>query len=538
MGKRKEIITAHLLPVCVCLWAMLIAASVCGGTTSQRQVRPPAVAGAFYPAEPSKLQAMVDTFLSGAEAVTTTARLRALIAPHAGYVYSGPVAGKAYAAVKPGAYHRVIVLAPSHFADFNGVAITPADYKTPLGRVELDPLCEKLATMQPFSFSPECIVQAPQWAVRSETERPDTYEHSLEVQLPFLQRRLGKFSLVPLICGRVRPQPVAEKLAEFLDDSTLVVASSDLSHYHPYEVARERDLSCVRAICTLDEEKMAEQEACGKIPILVVMHLARKFGWHPVLFDYRNSGDTTGDKTRGVVGYAAIGFYADEQTTTSSSDVTKSGKGGAGEEIQKKTQEVKAVTAETTVGLTREEGRLLVRIARAALEEAVRYRRRLHVDVTTIPMTLREKKGCFVTLTIHGELRGCIGHIFPKEPLYEAVIDNAWAAALEDPRFPPVAPYELPHIEVEVSVLTVPRPLPFSSPEDLLAKLRPHRDGVVLKIGSAMATFLPQVWEQLPDKEQFLAHLSRKAGCAADAWRGKDVSVMIYEVQAFHESEF
>jgi AmmeMemoRadiSam system protein A len=142
-----------------------------------------------------------------------------------------------------------------------------------------------------------------------------------------------------------------------------------------------------------------------------------------------------------------------------------------------------------------------------------------------------------VTLTKSGQLRGCIGNIVPAGPLYERVVENARSAALRDPRFPPVTADEVPTLHIEISVLTEPKPLPFASPDELLARLKPHWDGVVLKIGDRGATLLPQVWEQLPDKTQFLGHLSAKAGCAPDAWRGKDVSVSTYHVESFEESE-
>ncbi len=145
-------------------------------------------------------------------------------------------------------------------------------------------------------------------------------------------------------------------------------------------------------------------------------------------------------------------------------------------------------------------------------------------------------KGSFVTLTISGQLRGCIGNIFPERPLAEAVIHNARSAALEDSRFSPVTPSELSSIQIEVSVLSVPEPLEFSSPEDLLNKLHPERDGVVLSVGLRRATFLPQVWEQLPDASDFLSHLATKAGLAADAWRRPSLKIMIYHVEAFKES--
>ena len=158
------------------------------------------------------------------------------------------------------------------------------------------------------------------------------------------------------------------------------------------------------------------------------------------------------------------------------------------------------------------------------------------IDAKDLAPKLIEKKGCFVTLTRAGALRGCIGQILAQEPLYQAVADNARNAALRDPRFPPVQADELDKIRIEISVLTEPQPLSFTSPEDLLAKLQPREDGVVLKIGYHTATFLPQVWAQVPDKTEFLKHLSEKAGCEASAWRGKDASVSIYHVESFEEN--
>jgi uncharacterized protein len=187
--------------------------------------------------------------------------------------------------------------------------------------------------------------------------------------------------------------------------------------------------------------------------------------------------------------------------------------------------------------LAPDDQRALVRLARQTLEEVVRHQRLPEVDAASFSSRLRQPSGCFVTLEIQGQLRGCIGHILPQEALYQAVMDNANSAALRDTRFSPVTPEELPRIEVEVSVLTVPQPLSFNSPADLLAKLVPNRDGVVLSIGFRRATFLPQVWEKLPDPERFLQQLSMKAGLDADDWRRPETSVQIYHVQAFKEHE-
>ena len=184
-----------------------------------------------------------------------------------------------------------------------------------------------------------------------------------------------------------------------------------------------------------------------------------------------------------------------------------------------------------------DEKEYLLRLARQTVEEVVTTGRMPEIHSAGLSDDLRKPKGCFVTLKKNGELRGCIGHIRPQAPLYRAVMDNARSAALEDPRFPRVHPEELAGIEIEISVLTVPQPLPFSSPEDLLRKLRPHVDGVVLKTGPRSATFLPQVWEQLPEKETFLAHLAAKAGLPPTAWRNPGTEVQTYQVDAFKESD-
>jgi len=179
----------------------------------------------------------------------------------------------------------------------------------------------------------------------------------------------------------------------------------------------------------------------------------------------------------------------------------------------------------------------LLELARRVLIQVVADTHSPPVAPTTedLPARFLENKACFVTLTKDGVLHGCIGHLEPREPLYLAVMDNTRSAALNDPRFSPIRPEEVSQVHIEISVLTEPQALVFSSPEDLLHKLQPRRDGVVLRLGSHRATFLPQVWEQLPDKTEFLDRLSQKAGCEAAAWRGNDVTVSIYQVECFEE---
>jgi AmmeMemoRadiSam system protein A len=472
------------------------------------KVREPAVAGLFYPADREALSQIVDRLLASA-AGPMVDNVKALVCPHAGYPYSGPTAAQAYRTVKGKNYRTVIIMAPSHYAAFDGIAVTASDaYRSPLGLVKISDQARKLASLKPFLPEPRCLVQRPSWFTQSSRtppptgeDTPETWEHSIEVQLPFLQKSLKDFQLVPLIFGEVDPAKAARVLAEQLDDSTLLIASSDLSHYHPYDEAKTLDERCVKDICNLNLEAVKDREACGKSPILTVMHVARQKGWKTRLLDYRNSGDTSGNK-QGVVGYAAIAFYAPAVET------------------------VKAA-----------EKKQLLALARQTLKECVAGGKAAAVDVSRWPADLQEPKGCFVTLTKQGRLRGCIGHIFPKEPLVQAIVDNARSAALQDPRFPPVTADELGQIEIEISLLTVPQPLAFASPEDLLMKLRPRVDGVVLKIGTRGATYLPQVWEQLPDKVLFLNQLAEKAGCDPSDWRKPGTEILVYQAEAFRESE-
>lgn len=470
------------------------------------QTRVPAVAGLFYPADKTALSQTVDGLLNRASEHHIP-RLRGLICPHAGYAFSGLTAAGAYRALAGREIQTVVILAPSHYAAFQGVSIPTVDaYESPLGTVPVSPKARRLAGIGPFIPEQPCQVQRPSWSVQSlkpappaGQDTPETWEHSVEVQLPFLQKTVQHFEILPILFGDADPEQVADGMAKTIDDRTVVVASSDLSHYHSDDQAKELDKRCIETICNLDTEAMKTQEACGKLPVLTLLHLARKKGWKAALLDYRNSGDVSGDKDH-VVGYAAIAFY--EPTPEQ-------------------------------VGAP--ERKLLLDLARTTLQRVATNGTLPDVSPLSLPPKLTEANACFVTLTENGSLRGCIGHIQPQESLYQAVIHNAKNAATRDPRFPPVQPHEVDSIKIEVSVLTRPQPLSFASPEELLERLQPHEDGVVLEIAGRAATFLPQVWAQIPDKVEFMNRLAQKAGCAPSAWKGKDTAVSVYHVQAFGE---
>jgi AmmeMemoRadiSam system protein A len=473
---------------------------------SGQRVREPAVAGLFYPGDAATLSKTIDGLLAKAPDHSIP-RLKALVCPHAGYEFSGQTAAIAYKLLAGRDVQTVVVMGPSHYALFKGACIPNADaYKTPLGLVPISEKAKSLVSVAPFVLEPRCLVQRPQWwrqapktAPEEGQDTPETWEHSVEVQVPFLQKVLKNFKLLPIVIGEVDPAQVARALAERIDDKTIVVASSDLSHYHTYQAAKGLDDRCVKAICDLDIDAMTTQEACGRTPILALLHLARQKGWKAQVLDYRNSGDVTGEKDR-VVGYTSVAFYAPAPENLSAA-----------------------------------ERKFLLELARKTLTRVTAGGSLPEVAAKDVPPKLTEKKACFVTLTKSGALRGCIGHLMAMEPLHEAVAENARNAALRDPRFPPVGSDELDQIKIEISVLTDPQPLPFSSPEDLLSKLHPNEDGVLLHIGPRTATFLPQVWAQIPDKVAFLDHLSQKAGCEPSAWRGKDVTVSLYHVECFEE---
>ncbi len=267
-------------------------------SASIKGVRRPAVAGAFYPAQPARLQAMVAQYLEEAAPPRLTGRVRAVIAPHAGYIYSGPIAGYSFRALAPLPQDAtVFLMGPAHYVPVSDVALGYfQSMETPLGPVEVDE-----ALVQTLAEESACMT------IQNDAHLP---EHSLEVELPFLQMIASdRFRVVPMLLGQPNPECVADALAPILarDPKARVVVSSDLSHYHPYATARRLDASFIDAVLRGDTVAVARGEACGRYPILSLMAIAQALGWTPHLLDYRNSGDTAGDK-RQVVGYAAIAF--------------------------------------------------------------------------------------------------------------------------------------------------------------------------------------------------------------------------------------
>ncbi len=440
------------------------------------KVRSPAVAGAFYPAEPQTLTQDVLALLAVSKAPADAPSPKALIVPHAGYIYSGATAALAYGRLFKlrDSIRRVVLLGPVHRVPVRGLALPDADFfATALGQIEIDQQARSA-----IAALPQVVVSAAAHA----------QEHSLEVHLPFLQSVLKDFKLLPLAVGDASAAEVAQVLeALWGGEETLIVISSDLSHFLTYAQAQAIDRQTAQQIMNL-QSVITHQQACGATPVNGLLLAARRHGLRPELLGLCNSGDSAGDKAR-VVGYASFAF------------------------------------AEPSVG------QLLLPIARAAIASALG----VSAQAAENASCLQEPGACFVTLTQRGQLRGCIGSLEARRSLLADVKANAVAAALQDPRFAPLTPGELALTRVEVSLLSPLQEMRFASEADALAQLRPGIDGLVFSFGRHRSTFLPQVWEQLPGAAEFMAQLKRKAGLAADFW-DPAVRLQRYSVAKWQEA--
>ncbi len=454
-------------------------------TPAQAFNREAAVAGQFYPGTAAELEATVRAFLEAVKPSTdrvTGPWPKAIIAPHAGYAYSGAVAASAYARLAPAhaIIKRVILLGPCHRVAVQGLALSGADaFETPLGQIPVD----KEASAE--------ILKLAQVEVFDATH---AQEHSLEVHLPFLQVVLDDFSIVPLVVGVATPEDVADVIeALWGGDETLIVVSSDLSHYLDYDAAQRIDTETCRAIESLNGAAISRDGACGRFPVGGLLEVAKRRGLSATTLDLRNSGDTAGTKDR-VVGYGSWAFLP---------------------------QEVKSSEIEfgaTTGALLDEHGELIVRLAAASIIHGLNHGKPLDVKADDFPAPLRERGACFVTLKRAGNLRGCIGTAETRRPLFEDIAENSFRTAFKDPRFPALTADELEGLELSVSVLSPQTEMNFSDEADFLSQLRPGIDGLVIEDNTHRALFLPSVWRQLPDRAAFCGQLKAKAGMSKDHW--------------------
>ena len=474
------------------------------------KIRPPAVAGSWYPGDAEALAAGMDRLLAEAAQKPPpgeTAPIRAVLVPHAGTRFSGPTAAAALAALSGKGYSRVLVLGPAHRKAFDGLSVPGgfSHYQTPLGNIPLDGAAmEKLLA--------DGLVNA----VPGAHDR----EHSIEMTLPLLQRALAPgWRLLPVLVGDLDRQGFARAAAvlkPLLDAETLLVVSGDFTHYGPNyqylpfppdrqlpERIKALDMGALEKITARDADGLADHvqktglNACAFGPAAILAHLLRPESTAS-LVQYTTSGALTGDY-RNSVSYLGVRF-SDPAPLAGAPDPAPPPAADEG-------------------GLSDSDMALLHRMARHAVTLATTRGPGAVTEAEmagrfTIPDHLRQPGGAFVTLKAGEDLRGCIGHIKPIKPLYRSVVENAVNAALHDRRFRPVTSRELAHLSLEVSVLSPLRPI--ASHDDYQVA----RHGVVLSKGGRQAVYLPEVArEQGWDKATTLGHLSRKAGLSEDAWK-------------------
>jgi hypothetical protein len=490
---------------CLALALLVLPLLACGQRKDEKMTREPAVAGQFYPMDRAGLSRMLDQMLAATPAPECGSLPLGVIVPHAGYVYSGPTAARAFRALQGSGAKTVIMLGPAHRVPFRGFALYGHGvWNTPLGPVEIDEsLARELAQKCPL------VHDLPQ---------AHRLEHSLEVQVPFLQKVLTGFRIVPLMLLEASYsdlQTLARALAEVSRNrNVLILASSDLYHGESYADCRRTDSLTLSHVVRLAPQNLYRDlstgtaQACGGLPITALMLAMSELGATDVrLLGRTNSNDVTGEKGGYCVGYAAFGFYparTRQETAT----------GG-----------VSGLLDET-------EQRELLVLARATIESHLRNGSTPALKART--GRLAEPRGAFVTLHEQGQLRGCIGYIEGIKPLHETIRDMAIAASTEDPRFPPVTEPELKRIDIEITVLT-----PLERCTDPRHEVIAGAHGIVVKRGSRQGVFLPQVATEAGwDTETLLSQCcAGKAGLPADAWKDKTTEVYRFSGQVFGERQ-
>lgn len=469
-------------------------------------IQEPNAAGAFYPKDHRELSSMIDGYLSEAIAERPDGEIFALISPHAGYIYSGKIASYGYKSIKGKSYKTVVIIGPSHHYYFKGASVYPrGSFRTPLGDVEVD-----------SAFSLSLLNQDKE--IVSKTDVFNN-EHSIEVQLPFLQRVLTGFKIVPILMGDssfLTCQRLAWLLKKQIGDrkDVLVVASTDMYHGNDYKEAERIDSLTIEMLKNMDAQglysgfALNKLQLCGGFPVVTVLMLAKSLGHNKLnVLAHANSAQITGNITKGVwtVGYTSC-------------VIDRPSQGGAKEQ------------GEINM-LDKSQRNRLLQIARASIETYLKTGKKLAVSESD--SFLLQKMGAFVTLNEHKQLRGCIGNLVGTQPLYLTIRDMAVEAAVGDPRFAPVEQGELKDIEIEISVLS---PLERVDSADSI-QLGKH--GVLVRRGINSGVFLPQVATETGwTKEEFLSNLcAHKAGIPANAWKDKSTELYIFSAEVFSEKE-
>lgn len=491
---------------------LLMFVTTCNSQNTQiksidRQV---AVAGQFYPGNSVELKSSLKELFSEALPNQGIKNVLAVISPHAGYVFSGQVAATSFNQIDVTKnYENIFILGPSHHIAFRGASIySVGNYITPLGTVKVNTdLAKKLIKQYSFFNFNKAVHQ---------------YEHSIEVQLPFLQYIMQKkYQIVPIVIGsqdKKTLKKIAKALIPYFNSKNLFIISTDFSHYPSYADAVMNDKRTVNAIKTNSPDSLiytlqsnAEKNIpnlatslCGSAPVITLLCMTEN---NPNILitpvQYKNSGDSKyGDKIK-VVGYNSIIFSLKKNK----------------------------VMKDNEFKLTEKDKNDLLHIARLTIEQYINYNKIPKIDTTNFSKTLMINCGAFVTLTQKGALRGCIGRFNPDEPLYKIVQQMAIASSTQDSRFNKVSPNEIKNLRIEISVLSPMKKI------NSIDEIKLGRDGIYIKKGYASGTFLPQVANETNwTKEEFLGHCARdKAGIGWDGW--KDADIYIYEAIVFKEKK-
>ncbi|EDZ62046.1 protein containing MEMO/AMMECR1 domain [Sulfurimonas gotlandica GD1] len=458
-------------------------------------LRPTAVAGSFYTNNKPELQREVNTLLRDAKTFPKQ-NINALIVPHAGYVFSANVASTAYKTLNK-KYKNIFLIGSSHYTSFDGASVyNIGDYKTPLGNVQVN-----------RSIASKLIKDSKYFVFRAEAHEK---EHTLEVQLPFLQTIYGDdLKIVPIIIATSNLQTIisiSKTLSPYFNDDNLFIISTDLSHYPTFRDANIVDKNILDSLVKNSPKKFVEAlaknedakiealqtSACGWTSLLTLLYMTQDKAYKYETLEYKNSAHSKyGDKKR-VVGYGAMRVYKSDEFF-----------------------------------LTVKEKQELLKIAKESLYEAIINKKRHVIDESKVSAKLREPLGAFVTLHKENRLRGCIGTFEPDKPLYKVIVDMTIASALNDERFKEVTPDELKNIDIEVSVLT-PRKKISSLDEIVIGK-----HGIYIKKDSKTGTYLPHVATQMKwNVKEFVGNCSNeKVGIGFDGY--KDAELFIYEAIVF-----
>lgn len=517
------------------LLSVILVSSFC--LPKEKKVRGYLADGQWYPRSPKVLTEMLETFFKNAESKPIPGKIIGLIGPHAGLVYSGQCAARAYKQLEQlPDLERVILLGVSHRGSFYGAVVSDFDFdSTPLGEIPVDTaVTAKLAKEHLFSKN-NSIMQN---------------EHSLETHLPFLQYiqnklKNNRYKIVPILFGYLEKKDfkkMADIIKKYITPKTLVIASSDFTHYGanygyiPFrtnikENLTKLDMGMINYIREMDFDRYLQYKKktgitmCGIIPVGVLMNIFKDDNCKVELIDYYKSGDRGNDYSFSV-SYASLIF------------VKESGKTSAGRSPGQALPEAKKNTekpGDTPMNLSNKEKKTLLAIARQTLENHFKGNYKVLKEVeNSFPITpsLKEKTGVFVTLRKQGDLRGCIGSIIGMEPLWQGVRDNVLKSAFQDPRFPPLRETELNKVEIEISVMT-----PLQKIDDY-KKIRLGTDGVIIRKDYYQAVYLPQVATETGwNLDQFLGHLCQKAGLPANAYRSGGMQFHIFQALVFEEKE-